>query len=312
MAVTDPAPAALREYLRRAERALRRGRFSDAYAAYYRGITAHVLPVHRDVAETIYSGYASRLANRSPSKADLADAAFAHWAFSDYAGAVALLDKLLEHDPANLFATLFRGSSLVLGGLDHRRGLADLERAIALDPDSPDVRYVVADAYTYGAPNADRAFLEATLAFSRGLRTPRVHAILAFGRLARGEDRPAAAHIAAHIELVTTERLTAEPLAAGGSLSLDVVPGRVYHIPVPAVARTTISVSTSSDDFSDSIAVLLDPDGVPVAGSDDENESFAAIDCAAMVTGTFQLLATSFEAVDTGVLRVSRAGDGSI
>ena len=133
-------------------------------------------------------------------------------------------------------------------------GIADLERALELAPDSADVHYIVADAYTYGSPDPERAFAEASIALERGLDTPRVHAILAFAQLAFGNDAAAATHIERHLELVTTELLTTAPLAAGASVSLDLVPGRVYDVPLPATAGETISVATSSRDFVDTIA----------------------------------------------------------
>jgi len=105
---------------------------------------------------------------------------------------------------------------------------------------------------------------------------------------------------------VTTELLTASPLAAGGSLALDLVPGRTWEIPIPASAGETISIATSSPDFWDTIVVLLAPDGTPVVGSDDAKAYFAAFDWAAQTTGTYRLLATSFESINTGELRVTR------
>jgi hypothetical protein len=89
---------------------------------------------------------------------------------------------------------LFRGSSRLLKGHAVNGGVVDLEFAIALAPESPDVRYIVADAYTYGLPDPDRAFTEATFALKAGLNTPRVHAILGSAYLAFGDVAAAAAH----------------------------------------------------------------------------------------------------------------------
>ena len=135
----------------------------------------------------------------------------------------------------------------------------------------------MADAYTYGSPDPERAFAEASLALERGLDTPRVHAILAAAQLAFENDAAAATHIERHLELVTTELLTTAPFATGASLSLDLVPGRVYDVLLPATAGEIISVATSSHDFVDTIALLYAPDGTPLTGSDDTNAQFAAI-----------------------------------
>ena len=90
------------------------------------------------------------------------------------------------------------------------------------------------------------------------------------------------------------------------ALALGLVPGRTYEIPVAATAGETISISTSSHDMWDSIAVLLTPDGTPVVGSDDANAYMAAFDWAAEETGTYRLLVTSFESINTGDLVVTR------
>jgi hypothetical protein len=187
-----------------------------------------------------------------------------------------------------------------------QRGIADIERAIALAPQSPHVRFIVADAYTYGLPDPARAFAEASLALDWGLDTPRVHAILATAYDAFGDQAAAASEVQRSIELVTTELVTASPLASGAASTLDLVPGRTYEIPLAAVAGETISIATSSPDFYDTIAVLLAPDGTPVVGSDDENAYFAAFEYAAQETGTYRLRVTSFESVNTGELVVTR------
>jgi len=64
-------------------------------------------------------------------------------------------------------------------GTSRAEGAADLDRAIALAPESPGVRFIVADAYTYGnVPDPQRAFAEASFELAGGLNTPRVRAIL--------------------------------------------------------------------------------------------------------------------------------------
>ena len=96
----------------------------------------------------------------------------------------------------------------------------DIERALALAPVSADVRFIVADAYTYGLIDPERAFNEAMLALNRGLDTPRVHAILATSYHAFGDELSAALHIQRHFELVTTGLLVTAPMAVGNSLAI--------------------------------------------------------------------------------------------
>lgn len=297
----------LEDYVGSAEADLMAGRFANAFATYQRGIVAYVVPVQPDAAATIDSFYAERLARDGNSLRALTGASFARWVFSDYPGAIELLDVLLTILPDDVYGMLFRGSSRALLGTDLAAGLQDLDRAIQLDPDSPDVRFVIADAYTYGAgPDPKRAFTEATRAHEGGLDVPRVHAIIGAAQLAFGDHAAAGAHIARHLELVTIELRTTGPLEPGASLALDLAPGRVYDVPIPAAAGAAISVSTSSSDVSDSIAVLFDSEGRPVTGGDDEVGSFASIVRTATATGVSRLRVASFEAVETGSLLVTR------
>ena len=173
-------------------------------------------------------------------------------------------------------------------------------------PQSPDVRWIEADAYTYGLPDPQRAFDAAMQALEGGLDTARVHAILGASYTAFGNIPAAATHIKRHIDLVTTELVSVSPMVPGDSVTLALVPGRTYEIPVPAVAGETISIATSSKDYWDSIAVLLALDGTPVVGSDDANAYFAAFEWPAAETVTYRLRVTFFEAVNTGALVVTR------
>lgn len=64
-------------------------------------------------------------------------------------------------------------------------------------------------------PDPQRAFAEASLALSWVLDTPRVHAILASSYNAFGDRLSAAAHIKTHIDMVTTELISTNPLDPG-------------------------------------------------------------------------------------------------
>src|SRR5262249_22791344 len=97
-----------------------------------------------------------------------------------------------------------------------------------------------------------------------------------------------------------------QPMAAGTTLNLDLVAGRTYDIPVAVTAGETISFTTSSRDFFDTILVLIAPDGTPVLGADDVNKYFAGFATTAAVNGTDRVQVTSFESVSTGVLIVTR------
>jgi tetratricopeptide (TPR) repeat protein len=301
----EAEPTGVEGYRGRIEAELLLGRYSDALRDWVH-VTGYVLPVDPGAVGAVVAGYLDRLDADPNDVPALTGLAFARWYDFDYAQAIHVLNRLLAVRPADPYAMLFRGSSRLLRGATPAQGAADLERAIELEPESADVRFIVADAYTYGQPDPARAFLEASLALAWGLDTPRVHAILAAAYLAFGDPAAAAVHIERHIELVTTELLAAPPLVAGGSLALDMVAGRTYEIPLPVIAGETIAVAVASQTIWDSILLLRAPDGSPVLGSDDDKAYHAGFEWVAAATGTYSLRVTSFEAAGAGVLVVTR------
>ena len=304
--VVDLDRTAVEGYRGRIEARLLLGEFSEAVRDYTR-LTAFAEPVHPDASQTILAGYDARLALTPQSIAALTGRSFASWYFFDYPGTMHTVDDLLAVAPDNIYGNLFRGSSRLLHGTRRAEGAADLERAIQLDPASPDVRFIVADAYTYGyMPDPQRAFDEATYALNGGLNTPRVRAIRGASYNAFGNVPAAAVEIATHLNLVTTELAVTAPLAVGGAMNLGFVPGRVYDIPLPVAAGQAVAVATSSKDYWDTILVLLAPDGTPVLGSDDYKGYFAGFDWVAPAAGTYRLRVTFFEGVITGDLLVAR------
>ena len=155
-------------------------------------------------------------------------------------------------------------------GTSRAEGAADLDRAIALAPESPGVRFIVADAYTYGnVPDPQHAFAEASFELAGGLNTPRVHAIFASAYLALGNQLTAAAKFRTHIELVTTQVVQAAPFTAGAMLTLPLVLGGAAKFPFLSRPERGSRPWTSSRDFYETILVLLAPDGPPVLGSHD-------------------------------------------
>jgi hypothetical protein len=106
--------------------------------------------------------------------------------------------------------------------------------------------------------------------------------------------------------MVTSELIPAAPLAEGESVTVNLAAGRTFEIPLEVSAGETLSILTSTHDFYDSILVLLAPDGTPVLGADDYLFYFAGFEWMAEQTGTYRMLVTSFEAVNTGELYVSR------
>lgn len=303
--VINNQPTEVEGYRGRMEAELMLGLYSDAVLDFTR-VTALVVPTHPDAEAVMLAGYNDRLTANPDSIPALMGKSFTYWCFFEYNKAIPVLNHLLDIQPDNLYGNLFRGSSRLLSNTTKAKGAADLEKAIALAPTSADVRFLVADAYTYGQPDPARAFAEASLALDWGLDTPRIHAILAASYHAFGDSLSEAEHIQIHIDAVTTELVTTAPIAPDTMLELDLVPGRTYEIPVHAAAGETISIATSSGDIWDTILVLLGPDGSLTLGSDDTHYYFAAFEYVVGETGTYRILVTSFESASTGELVVTR------
>lgn len=298
-------PTEVEGYRGRIEAQLMLGEYSFAFADYA-VFTALVLPVHPDAATTIVSGYAARLAENPDEITALTGLSFAHWWLFGYAAALNVLNDLLDLQPDDVYGNLFRGSSAMLKGGMHTQANADLEYALMLAPANPHVHYIAADAFLYGAGDHLRAYDEAAIALEGGLDTPRVNAILASYHLTYGDLGTAATHLARHIELVTIEYLPSALLVAGGTLRLDLVPGRTWEVPVFAVAGETLSIQTRSNEYFDTIAVLLAPDGTPVTGGDDFMQYYAGFQWVAEETGAYLLQVAFFEAVNSGTIKVTR------
>ena len=303
--VIDADATAVEGYRGRIEAEVLAGRYSDAVHDYQR-VTAFVLPVNPDAKTAIVAGYDARLAVDPQNVNALTGLSFARWWNFDYASAIHVLNELIAIRPNDVYPNLFRGSSRLLSGATKAKGVADLDRAISLAPTSPHVRFIVADAYTYGLHDYDRAFAEASLALAWRLGTPRIHAILGAAYNSFGDLSAAADHVQTCIDLVTTELVPASPIVAGTTVSLGFVPGRTYDVPISVAAGETISIATSSRDYWDTILVLLAPDGTPVLGRDDDNFYFAAFDYIAQQKGTYHMKVTFFESVATGELVVTR------
>ncbi len=302
----DADPFSIGGYRGRIEARLMLRQFAAAFADYAR-VTAIVLPAHPDAAREILDGYEARLSANADDVHALTGASFARWWLFDYNGALPPLERLLTLRPDDIYGVVFRGSSRLFAGSDLPGGEADFARAIGLAPRSADVRWVVADGYTYALPRLDRAYTEAALALRWGLDTPRVHAILAAGLASVGDVQGSALHIQRHLALVTAQ-VAALPALQRGKVTLDMVPYRTFEIPLPVQAGERVRVQTTSPGFVvwDSILLLLDPAGAPVLGSDDFIDYWAGFDWIAPQSGVYRLRVASFEGVFTGRLVVTR------
>jgi hypothetical protein len=304
-------PRTVDAYRGRSEAKLLLGQYADAYDDIFALANATIQPSDvDDLGNQIKASYAQRLQSSPWDVPALTGAAFAEWAYWGYLDAIPHLNKLLQLNPNNVYAKLFRGSNRLFAGVDLAAGEADLDAAIALAPSSAHVRYVVSDAYTYALPDLVRAYDEASLALSWGLDTPRVRAILATALNDHYGNLPAAAaHIKAHIDQVTDVTQTMSTLPVGGQMTLNLVPWKTFHIPLTLTKGQKLNITTSSTIWNvwDSILVVIDPNGNPVVGSDDYIDYFAGLNnWTVPKSGTYRLEVTSFEAMHTGPLIVSR------
>ena len=287
------------------EAALMAGSYSNALG-HFTQMQKVVIPVIPDAFDQMLAAYETQVSASPDDLIALIGQSFAQWWVSDYEAAIATTSHLLELMPDNVYATLFRGSSRLFAG-DLEGGEADIARALELAPNSPDVHFIAADAYTYALWDLPRALEQATLARDLGLNTPRVNAILATAYMDQGDETRATQFFADHIAGATSEYVDTEPLAARSSITLAFVPGRTYRIPVEAAAGETLTLLASSEvDGVDTLAVLLDPDGTQVTSNDDYTDLNAGIVRQVEAAGTYTLVIGTFEGAGTGEVVLSR------
>lgn len=291
----------------RIEALLMQRRYSDAMLDVSR-FNALVVPADPDAADWILEHYEARIAADSNDTVALTGGSFAYWWNFDYATALLhlqTLDNIAADDP---YAVLFRGSARLLSGVEQAEGEQDFAYALLLDTFNPHARFIVADGYTYGLPEPNRAFIEAALARLGGLETPRVNAIFAACFEAWGNMPVSAYYLRRHIDQVTSNLVVQAPLGNNKTRDVQFTPGMTVEIPVTIQAGKKFRVETSSpsDEVYDTVAVLLTSSGIPLTGSDDTDEYFAAFQWTAPVSATYKLRVTTFEAVSTGLVRIRR------
>lgn len=292
-------------YRGRIEAALMAGRYANALSAYTQ-MQKVVIPTIPDAFDQILAAYEAQVSANPDDLIALIGQSFAQWWVSDYEAAVVTTGRLLEQIPDNVYATLFRGSSRLFAG-DVADGEADIARALELAPDSADVHFIAADAYTYALGDLTRALEQATAARDLGLNTPRVNAILATAYMDQGDEALATQYFAEHLAGATSEYVETEPLAAGSPVTLAFVPGRTFRVPIEAEAGETLTLLAASEtDGVDTLAVLLGPDGALVTSNDDHTDLNAGIVQLVDVAGHYTLIIGTFEGAGTGEVVVSR------
>lgn len=300
-------PTSPEGYRGRIEALLMQRRYSDAMLDVSR-FNALVIPADPDAAGWILEHYETRIAADPNDTVALTGGSFAYWWNFDYATALLhleTLDNIASDDP---YAVLFQGSARLLSGVEQAEGEQDFAYALLLDTFNPHARFIVADGYTYGLPKPNRAFIEAALARLGGLDTPRVNAIFAACFEAWGNMPVSSYYLRRHFDQVTSNLVVQAPLGNNKTRDVQFTPGMTVEIPVTIQAGKIFRVETSSPsgEVYDTVAVLLTTSGIPLTGSDDTDEYFAAFQWTAPVTATYKLRVTTFEAVSTGLVRIRR------
>jgi hypothetical protein len=302
--LTDSGTLDVTAYKGRIEAALMAGRYASALGEVTQ-MQRVVIPAIPDAFDQLLAAYEAQLAASPDDLIALIGYSFAQWWVSDYAGATATYDRLLGVLPDNAYATLFRGSSRLFDG-DTDGGELDIARVLELAPNSPDAHFIAADALLYALGDVTRAGEQAALARDLGLVTPRVNAILATAAMADGDEALATQYFAEHIAGATTGYVDTEPLAAGGSLTLDFTPGVAFRVPLEVAAGETLTVLADSPDGVDTLAVLLGPEGALVTSNDDYTDLNAGIVRTLDAAGVYTLVLGTFEGAGTGSVTLQR------
>lgn len=216
-----------------------------------------------------------------------------------------VLDQMLTLDPDNQYARVFRGSSHFFMG-DPESGEADFAVALEQQPGNADLYFIIADAWLYGAGDLENALDAALVASEAGLDTPRMNAILGSAYFGLGDEELALDYFGRHIDSATAEIIEADPLAAGDSVAIDILPGETYLFPIDVAAGETLVLTTTSEDGVDSIMVLADADGELVTGNDDSEGFNAGFEWTADEAGSYVLLLSTFEGAGTGEIILTR------
>ncbi|HVU11339.1 MAG TPA: tetratricopeptide repeat protein [Phototrophicaceae bacterium] len=190
--------------------------------------------------------------------------------------------------------------------------LADANQVVQLDPTNPDS--YLRRGYIYDDMN------NSTAALADYNKAIQLDATYPWGYLARGSsygkqgDRASeAADYWQFAQLDGTQALVQPEIQAGGSAQLAMQAGLVFHIPFEGKAGQVITIAANSPASVgvDSLLVLLDPNGKPIAADDDSGgDTNALISKVALPTsGTYTIIVTHAGGNNTGSVTVTLTVD---
>lgn len=189
-----------------------------------------------------------------------------YYAQGDLEHAKADYDRAIEYDTADTYIPLSNRGSLLYDQENYEAALADLNQAIELEPG-------------YRSSYLTRAFVYKAM----------------------GDEKKAHNDIERWIDKGETKRIDLDLTTFESGSTLDMSEGWVYHIPIEAEAGQTVRVAAKSEGerIVDSMIVLLDGDGAPLAWNDDTEGSLDS------------LLKYKFDEGGSYELLVTHAGGGS-
>jgi tetratricopeptide (TPR) repeat protein len=290
------------------------GAYSDAMLAYA-AIKVQVIPSISDAMQQILDYYETSLESQPDNIHLLTGYSFAEWYNFNPETAMLHLEHILELEPNNLYGLVVRGNNHFFMN-EQEAGEADFASALELVPESADVYFMMADGYLYGLGNLELALEAVSRAAELGLDTPRTDAIFATCYFYLGEIDRSLPYYASHIQRTTLETIEGESLNSGQEMTIYIMPGQSYLIPVEASTDETLIITVSSAILDtgemgvynevDSIMLLLDPDGEIVTGNDDNEGLNAGFEYSVSEAGTYTLLLGTFEGAGLGEIVLSR------
>lgn len=233
---------------------------------------------------------------------------FLNW--SEHGKEAAMLrdcDRIQERDPDNRYAYLFCGTQKFFTG-DREAAEADLARVVELDPDNPDVYGVIGITYVE-IGQFEHGLEYINQAFDLGADAPVLYVLRADAYTGLGDKETAARDYLRHIEAVASETVEGDGLTPDTPVTLEMTAERVFRLPLTAQAGQILRISTRArPEVVDTLIVLLDEAGTPLAGNDDSPSLNAVLNRVEVpADGRHTLLVTSFNGVGEGevVVRLS-------
>ena len=259
-------------------------------------------PITIPVAETAPS---------SPTAESLRQAAHKFFGLAEFELAIQEYEALLAFEPHNAEIHFNIGYSYY-ALKNPSQALVYLRQALDLQPDHLYAKYL--QAMSYSMMGMHQNAMNSMVSIYESNQFDRAFPI-AMGHVYRNLGHVDAAGVEFHVWLEQVEllRIEIEPPVDRTPMNLVMDYGVVYEIPFHAVAGNTIQISVESYVLNpspiDPLIVILNEDGIPVAGDDDHGELFDSIlNFVPPYTGTYTLLVSHAGGNSQGDLTLTMTG----